>query len=92
MERIIEYAEKRLTECNQAGEHQSTLYWAAYLDGARRQKEEQKTAKWEYYRKLEPYSNGIVNPHYRCTACGTPRYEHYASQFKFCPECGARME
>lgn len=37
---VIEYAEKRLTECDKAGELQNTLYWAAYLDGARAQKRE----------------------------------------------------
>lgn len=37
---VIEYAEDRLRECDKAGEHQNTLYWAAYLDGARAQKRE----------------------------------------------------
>lgn len=39
-ENVIEYAEKRLAECDKAGDHHLTLYWAAYLDGARAQKRE----------------------------------------------------
>ena len=44
-------------------------------------------AHWDYY------SGGIIRPHFRCSACGSPRYEHYAvNEFKYCPSCGARMD
>ncbi len=44
-------------------------------------------AHWDYY------SGGIIRPHFRCSACSSPRYEHYAvNEFKYCPSCGARMD
>ena len=44
--------------------------------------------EWEYYN-----GSGYVNPHFRCTNCGQPRYEHYAcNDFKYCPNCGAKMD
>lgn len=43
--------------------------------------------KWEYY------SSEMIRPHFRCSACYTPRYEHYAANdFKYCPNCGAKMD
>ena len=39
-ESVIEFAEKRMAEEDRAGEEQNTLYWAAYLDGARAQAKE----------------------------------------------------
>jgi len=47
-----------------------------------------KRGRWEYYE-----GSTMVNPHFRCSVCGRPRYEHYAvNDFKFCPSCGALME
>ena len=44
--------------------------------------------EWEYYN-----GSGYVKPHFRCTNCGQPRYEHYAcNDFKYCPNCGAKMD
>lgn len=44
-------------------------------------------AEWEYY------SGFMINSHYRCSNCHTPRYEHYAiNEFKYCPSCGAKMD
>lgn len=37
---VIEFAEKRMMECEKDGEDYNTRYWAAYLDGARAQKKE----------------------------------------------------
>lgn len=50
--------------------------------------EPMKHGQWEY--------NGestFLRAHYRCSVCGSLRYEHYAwNYFKFCPECGAKMD
>lgn len=40
MKTVIEYAEKRLKDC----EAHDKAYWAAYLDGAREQKKEDERA------------------------------------------------
>lgn len=32
---VIEFAEKRLGECDKQGDYQDARYWAAYLNGAR---------------------------------------------------------
>lgn len=37
---VIEFAEKRLYECDRDGDDIDLRYWAAYLDGAREQKKE----------------------------------------------------
>lgn len=37
---IIEFAKKRLYECDRDGDDIDLRYWAAYLDGARAQKKE----------------------------------------------------
>lgn len=37
---VIEFAIRRLDECDQKGDYQDSRYWAAYLDGARAQKKE----------------------------------------------------
>ena len=44
--------------------------------------------EWRYFR--ESFS---VRPHFRCSSCLRPRYEHYAcNEFRFCPNCGAKMD
>ena len=44
--------------------------------------------EWCYFR--ESFS---VRPHFRCSNCSRPRYEHYAvNEFRFCPNCGAKMD
>lgn len=37
---VIEFAMKRLEECDKQGDYQDARYWAAYLDGACAQKKE----------------------------------------------------
>ena len=39
---VIEYAYKRMMECDKAGAEENTRYWAAYLDGAKSQEREDK--------------------------------------------------
>ena len=47
---------------------------------------EQKHGTWNYI------NGGIINPHFRCSICYAPRFEHYAANdFNFCPACGAKM-
>lgn len=44
--------------------------------------------EWCYYR--ESFS---VRSHFRCSNCLRPRYKHYAvNEFRFCPNCGAKMD
>ena len=48
---------------------------------------ENKRGRWKYYGE-----GRYVKSHFRCSFCDYPRYEHYANNFKFCPNCGAMME
>lgn len=41
---VIEFAEKRLKECDAAGDIIDARYWAAYLDGARAMEKEKESA------------------------------------------------
>lgn len=44
--------------------------------------------EWRYFR-----GSFSVRPHFRCSSCLRPRYEHYAcNEFRFCPNCGAKMD
>lgn len=37
-------------------------------------------------------NNLFIDPHFRCSNCCALRFEHYANDFKYCPECGAKMD
>lgn len=43
---------------------------------------------WEYI------EGGIIlQSHYKCSACGTKRFEHWVmADFERCPHCGAKMD
>lgn len=44
--------------------------------------------KWDYYE-----ASISVRPHFRCSICNSPRYEHYVcNDFRYCPNCGAKMD
>ena len=82
---VIEFAEKRLDEESNIY-FGNASYWAAYLDGARRQKQEdeelyaktQKHGEWIY---VEPFGG------WKCSVCGFT----YDTQDVKCEHCGAVM-
>lgn len=41
---VIEFAKKRYKECCESGDAEDARYWAAYLDGARAQLNEERRA------------------------------------------------
>ena len=64
---VIEFAEKRLKECEENDEFEYMIYWAAYLDGARAQKREleksntmnsKKTIVFDFDGVIHSYSSG----------------------------------
>ena len=34
----------------------------------------------------------FIDPCFKCSNCHNRRYEHYANEFKYCPDCGAKMD
>ena len=43
--------------------------------------------KWEYFG-----DSATIRSHFRCSKCKHLRFEHYTSQFDYCPCCGAKMD
>ena len=66
----------------------------AVIKGKRYKEAAEKLAKYEYNEKRGYWkylSCEMIVPHFRCSICNSPRYEHYANQFLYCPNCGADM-
>lgn len=94
---VIEQAERRLQEeirQNDLGSDNGHLlaYWAAYLDGARAQRNEltnglPKKGKWTS--RYDPEDKPFFRKKYVCSACG--EWNTYGMS-DYCPKCGAEME
>ena len=51
--------------------------------------EEQRTGKWErHYSRPNVYADLC----WHCSACGYYHADNWTNKFKFCPNCGAKME
>lgn len=86
---IIEYAEQRMEQEDRAGNDYLVNYWRAYLDGALVQKKEDESKHGKWYKP----SDWTRKTYKRlCTNCQDVAYFCGTGNYKFCPNCGAKME